>query len=325
MNFIDVPKPGGPEALVMAECAVPTPGPGEVLIKVAAAGVNRADILQRQGHYPSPPGAPKYPGLEVSGIIERLGPGASEFREGDRVCALLQGGGYAQYVCAAEGQVLPLPAGVDLVQGAALPEACFTVWSNVFMFGRLAAGETLLVHGGTSGIGVTAIQLAKIHGARVLATAGSEAKCRMCESLGATAINYRNQDFVAAVRELTRGGANVILDMIAGDYTARNIDALAEEGRLVVIATQGGISSTINMLKIMQKRATLTGSTLRPRPVAFKAEVKRQLLRQVWPAIADGRYRIIIDRTFPLAEAAAAHQRMESSEHIGKILLTVEG
>ncbi|MBS0614026.1 MAG: NAD(P)H-quinone oxidoreductase [Proteobacteria bacterium] len=324
MKFIDVPKPGDPDALVIAECPVPLPGPGEVLIKVAAAGLNRADILQRQGHYPPPPGAPKHPGLEVSGLVERLGPGASEFREGDRVCALLQGGGYAQYVCAAEGQVLPLPAGVDLVQGAALPEACFTVWSNVFMFGRLTAGETLLVHGGTSGIGVTAIQLAKARGARVLATAGSEAKCRMCESLGATAINYRTQDFAAAVRELTRGGANVILDMIAGDYTARNIDALAEEGRLVVIATQGGVSSTINMLKIMQKRAVLTGSTLRPRPVVFKAEVKRQLLRHVWPAIADGSYRIVIDRAFPLPEAAAAHRRMESSEHIGKILLTVD-
>lgn len=323
MKIVDIQGTGGPEVLALAERAVPAPGAGEVLIKVAAAGLNRADLLQRQGKYPAPAGAPAHPGLEVSGIVEHLGEGVTEFHEGDLVCALLQGGGYAEYVCAPEAQVLPLPVGVDLIQGAALPEACFTVWSNVFMFGHLSAGETLLVHGGTSGIGVTAIQLARARGARVLATAGSDEKCRVCESLGATPINYRTQDFVAAVRELTRVGVQVILDMIAGEYTARNIEALAEDGRLVVIATQGGAASTINLLKVMQKRATITGSTLRPRSTEFKAEVKRQLLQSVWPAISGGTFRIVVDRTFPMSEAPAAHRRMESGEHIGKILLTM--
>lgn len=324
MKIIDINGAGGPELLAVAERPVPSPGAGELLIKVSAAGLNRADLLQRQGKYPAPAGAPAYPGLEVSGIVERLGDGVTEFHEGDLVCALLQGGGYAEFVCAPEAQVLPLPVGVDLIQGAALPEACFTVWSNVFMFGHLAAGETLLVHGGTSGIGVTAIQLARARGARVLATAGSDEKCRICESLGATPINYRTRDFVTAVLDLTRVGVQVILDMIAGEYTARNIDALAEDGRLVVIATQGGATSTINMLKVMQKRATITGSTLRPRSTGFKAEVKRQLLQYVWPSISGGTFRIVIDRTFPLSEASAAHRRMESGEHIGKILLTME-
>ncbi len=323
MKIVDIQGTGGPEVLRLAERAVPTPGSGEVLIKVSAAGLNRADLLQRQGKYPAPAGAPAHPGLEVSGIVEQLGAGVTEFHEGDLVCALLQGGGYAEYVCAPEAQVLPLPVGVDLIEGAALPEACFTVWSNVFMFGRLGAGETLLVHGGTSGIGVTAIQLARARGARVLATAGSDEKCRFCESLGATPINYRTQDFVAAVRDLTRVGVQVILDMIAGEYTARNIDALAEDGRLVVIATQGGATSTINLLKVMQKRATITGSTLRPRSTQFKAEVKRELLQYVWPSISGGTFRIVVDRTFSMSEAQAAHRRMESGEHIGKILLTM--
>jgi len=323
MKIVDIQGTGGPEVLRLAERAVPTPGSGEVLIKVSAAGLNRADLLQRQGKYPAPAGAPAHPGLEVSGIVEQLGAGVTEFHEGDLVCALLQGGGYAEYVCAPEAQVLPLPVGVDLIEGAALPEACFTVWSNVFMFGRLGAGETLLVHGGTSGIGVTAIQLARARGARVLATAGSDEKCRFCESLGATPINYRTQDFVAAVHDLTRVGVQVILDMIAGEYTARNIDALAEDGRLVVIATQGGATSTINLLKVMQKRATITGSTLRPRSTQFKAEVKRELLQYVWPSISGGTFRIVVDRTFSMSEAQAAHRRMESGEHIGKILLTM--
>jgi len=323
MKIVDIQGTGGPEVLRLAERAVPTPGSGEVLIKVSAAGLNRADLLQRQGKYPAPAGAPAHPGLEVSGIVEQLGAGVTEFHDGDLVCALLQGGGYAEYVCAPEAQVLPLPVGVDLIEGAALPEACFTVWSNVFMFGRLGAGETLLVHGGTSGIGVTAIQLARARGARVLATAGSDEKCRFCESLGATPINYRTQDFVAAVHDLTRVGVQVILDMIAGEYTARNIDALAEDGRLVVIATQGGATSTINLLKVMQKRATITGSTLRPRSTQFKAEVKRELLQYVWPSISGGTFRIVVDRTFSMSEAQAAHRRMESGEHIGKILLTM--
>lgn len=323
MKIVDIQGTGGPEVLRLAERAIPTPGTGEVLIKVSAAGLNRADLLQRQGKYPAPAGAPAHPGLEVSGIVEQLGAGVTEFHDGDLVCALLQGGGYAEYVCAPEAQVLPLPVGVDLIEGAALPEACFTVWSNVFMFGRLGAGETLLVHGGTSGIGVTAIQLARARGARVLATAGSDEKCRFCESLGATPINYRTQDFVAAVHDLTRVGVQVILDMIAGEYTARNIDALAEDGRLVVIATQGGATSTINLLKVMQKRATITGSTLRPRSTQFKAEVKRELLQYVWPSISGGTFRIVVDRTFSMSEAQAAHRRMESGEHIGKILLTM--
>jgi NADPH:quinone reductase len=325
MKIIDVCKPGGPEALVLAERPVPQAREGEVLIKVAAAGINRADLLQRSGNYPPPAGAPTYPGLEVSGTIQELGAGVSEFKRGDRVCALLQGGGYAEYCVAPAGLVLPLPAGVDLIQGAALAESFFTVWSNVFMFGRLQRGETFLVHGGTSGIGVTAIQLANRLGAEVYATAGSEVKCRFCESLGAKrAFNYRAQDFVAEMRSATNGrGANLILDMIAGEYTARNIDALAEAGRLVIIATQGGANSTINILKIMQKRIVLTGSTLRPRPTAFKQEVKRELLEHAWPRIANGELRVIVDRTFPLQDAAAAHRHMESGAHIGKILLTV--
>ncbi|MFO1467150.1 MAG: NAD(P)H-quinone oxidoreductase [Steroidobacteraceae bacterium] len=323
MRYIDVPQPGGPEALVLREAPTPAPGAGEVLIKVAAAGVNRADVLQRRGQYPSPAGAPPFPGLEVSGTVEALGEGASGFRPGDAVCALLQGGGYAEYACAPEGQVLPLPAGVGLVEGAALAEACFTAYSNLFLFGRLQAGESLLVHGGTSGIGVTAIQLARLRGARVFATAGSAEKCRFCESLGASAIDYRREDFVSALRARSPAGVNVVLDIMAGDYTARNLDVLAEEGRLVVIATQGGPTSTINILKVMQRRLVLTGSTLRSRPTAFKAQVKRELLEHVWPRIASGEFRLIIDQQFPLAQAAAAHARMESSEHIGKILLTL--
>ncbi len=325
MKIIDVPVPGGPETLVLSERPIPQPKAEEVLIRVAAAGLNRADILQRRGNYPPPPGAPSYPGLEVSGTIEAAGEAVTEFKRGDRVCALLQGGGYAQFAVAPVGQVLPLPDNVDLIQGAALAETCFTVWSNVFMFGQLRSGETLLVHGGTSGIGVTAIQLAKSWGARVIATAGTDEKCRFCESIGASlAINYRNEEFVAATLKATQGrGVDVILDMVAGDYTARNIEALAEAGRLVVIATQGGATSTIDWLKIMRKRAVLTGSALRPRPTAFKAQVKQALLEHVWPRVRSGALRIIIDRTFALSDAAQAHRRMESSEHIGKILLTM--
>jgi NADPH:quinone reductase len=331
MKIIDVPNPGGPEAMVLAERPIPEPRKGEVLIRVAAAGVNRADVLQRSGHYPPPAGAPDHPGLEVSGIVEALGAdpdgggGIGEFKPGDRVCALLQGGGYAEYCTVPAGQVLSLPDGIDLIRGAALAESYFTVWSNVFMFGRLQPGEIFLVHGGSSGIGVTAIQLARSFGAEVYATAGSDEKCRVCESLGAKrAINYKAQDFVAEIRAATGGrGVNLILDMIAGDYTARNIDALAEAGRLVIIATQGGMSSTVNILKVMQKRITLTGSTLRPRPTTFKEAGKRELLEKVWPRIARGDLRVIVDRTFPLREAPLAHRLMESSAHIGKILLTM--
>jgi putative PIG3 family NAD(P)H quinone oxidoreductase len=327
MKIIDVPVPGGPEALVIAERPVPAPKADEVLIRVFAAGLNRADILQRRGNYPPPPGAPSHPGLEVSGTIESVGEGVTEFKPGDRVCALLQGGGYAQFAVAPAAQVLALPQNIDLLQGAALAETCFTVWSNVFMFGGLRSGETFLVHGGTSGIGVTAIQLARLSGATVIATAGSDDKCRFCESIGAgRAINYRSEDFVAASLAATQGrGVDVILDMVAGDYTARNIDALGAGGRLVIIATQAGATSTINILKIMQKRAVLTGSTLRPRPTAFKAQVKQALLEHVWPRLRSGELRVIIDRTYPMQDASRAHQRMESSDHIGKILLTMDG
>jgi NADPH:quinone reductase len=325
MKIIDVPQPGGPEALVLAQRDIPQPTDGQVLIQVVAAGVNRADVLQRRGVYPAPAGAADYPGLEVSGRIHAIGNQVTEFNVGDQVCALLQGGGYAEYCVAPVEQVLPLPAGVDLQSAASIPETFFTVWSNVFMFGRLADGETLLVHGGSSGIGSAAIQLATILGHRVFATAGSDEKCRYCIGLGAVnALNYKNGDFVAGVRAANGGrGIDVVLDMIAGEYTARNVAVLADEGRLVIIATQGGAESKIDVGRLMGKRASITGSTLRPRNVAFKASVKRQLLSQVWPLWREGRLRITIDRVFPLAEAAAAHRHMESSAHMGKILLAV--
>jgi NADPH:quinone reductase len=323
MRIIDVPVPGGPEALVIAERDVPTAGQGEVLIRVAAAGVNRADILQRLGKYPSPQGAPPFPGLEVSGTIEAVGPGVGEFAPGAAVCALLAGGGYAEYCVAPVEQVLPVPTGVSLVAGAALPEAYFTVWSNVFGYGALKPGESLLVHGGSSGIGSTAIQLAKAFGSPVYATAGSPEKCEFCRSLGASAaFDYRREDFVQAVKAATAGrGVDVILDMVAADYVERNLDALCYEGRLVVIATPRGTKTTLDVGKVMGKRLTLTGSTLRPRSVAFKGNIKQQLLEHVWPLLAKGALRPVVDREFPFAAAAAAHAYMESSAHMGKLLL----
>jgi NADPH2:quinone reductase len=323
MRIIDVPVPGGPAALVIAERDVPTAGQGEVLIKVAAAGVNRADILQRLGKYPSPQGAPPFPGLEVSGTVEAVGPGVGEFAPGAAVCALLAGGGYAEYCVAPVEQVLPLPAGVSLVAGAALPEAYFTVWSNVFGYVALKPGESLLVHGGSSGIGSTAIQLAKAFGSPVYATAGSPEKCEFCRSLGASAaFDYRREDFVPAVKAATAGrGVDVILDMVASDYVERNLDALCYEGRLVMIATPRGTKATLDVGKVMGKRLTLTGSTLRPRSVAFKGNIRKQLLERVWPLFAKGLLRPVVDREFPFAEAAAAHAYMESSAHMGKILL----
>jgi NADPH:quinone reductase len=323
MRVIEVPKPGGAEALCLGEQPVPQPGPGEVLIKVAAAGLNRADILQRQGYYPSPPGSPPWPGLEVAGSIAAVAPDVSEFKPGDAVCALLGGGGYAEYCTAPVGQVLAVPAGLGPLEAASLPEAYFTVWSNVFDLARLQAGQTLLVHGGSSGIGVAAIQLARARGAKVLATAGSADKCRLCESLGAArGINYRNEDFVALSRELTGGaGVDVVLDMVGGPYAQRNLDALAFAGRIVVIAVQGGREAGIDLLKLMHKRAQLTGTTLRSQPLAFKAAIKAALLREVWPLFESGRLRPVIDRVFPLAEAAAAHAYMESGQHQGKLVL----
>ena len=323
MKVVDVPQPGGPEALVLAERPVPEPGRGEVLIKVAAAGLNRADVLQRRGFYPSPSGAPSYPGLEVSGTIAALGAGVTEFKAGDAVCALLAGGGYAEYCRVDAGQVLPIPGSLDMIQAAALPEAMFTVWSNVFVFGRLQQGETLLVHGGSSGIGVTAIQLAAVLGHTVFATAGSSDKCRFCESLGARrAIDYKTEDFVAEIGKETAGrGVNVVLDMVGGSYVARNLQVLATEGRLVMIATQGGAKGEVDVMRIMQQRLVITGSTLRPRSAEFKRAIRDQLLEHVWPLLAAGRIRPVVDSVFALAEAGKAHARMEGGEHKGKIIL----
>ena len=287
--------------------------------------MNRADILQRRGFYPSPPGAPSYPGLEVSGAVAALGDDVTEFKVGDAVCALLQGGGYAEYCRVDAGQVLPIPGSLDMVEAAALPEAMFTVWSNVFQFGRLQQSETLLVHGGSSGIGVAAIQLAAARGHTVFATAGSDDKCRFCESLGARrAIDYKSEDFVAEIAKETAGrGVDVVLDMVGGSYVARNLQVLATEGRLVMIATQGGAKGEIDVLRIMQQRLVITGSTLRPRSAEFKRSIRDQLLQNVWPLLATGRIRPVVDSVFALAEASRAHARMESGEHKGKIILAV--
>jgi NADPH:quinone reductase len=326
MRIVGVPDPGGPEALVLSERLVPRPAADECLIKVAAAGLNRADVMQRQGKYPPPPGAPDYPGLEVSGTVVGVGSAVKGFREGDQVCALVTGGGYAEYCVVPEGQVLPIPAGVSLVDAAALPEAYFTVWSNVFQQGALQPGEKLLVHGGSSGIGTTAIQLAVAFGNEVFVTAGSQDKCKFCESLGARqAINYKEQDFVAEVMQATgKAGVNVVLDMVAGEYVQKNLDVLAARGRLVIIATQGGSRAQINVLPVMTRRLTLTGSALRPQPVAFKAKIAQELLTRVWPLFGSQRLRPVVDHVFSLADAPKAHARMESSQHIGKILLRID-
>jgi putative PIG3 family NAD(P)H quinone oxidoreductase len=309
--------------LTLATGPVPRPAAGEVLIRAAAAGVNRPDILQRTGNYPPPPGASPILGLEVSGTIAALGPGVTEWREGDPVCALVAGGGYAEYCVAPAPQCLPVPRGLSLISAAGLPETFFTVWSNVFDRGRLAAGESFLVHGGSSGIGTTAIQLAHAFGARVFATAGSPEKCAVCVELGAErAIDYRQEDFTAIIKEMTQGrGGDVILDMVGGPYVEKNLRALAIEGRLVQIAFLQGSKVTLDLAHVMMRRQTITGSTLRPRPVADKAAIANRLREEVWPLIEAGKVRPVIDRTFPLAEAAAAHRLMESSRHIGKILL----
>jgi NADPH2:quinone reductase len=325
MRVVEAPQPGGPEALQLRERELPELPPEHLLIRVAAAGLNRADLLQRRGMYPPPPGAPSWPGLEVSGTVVATSDDVGDFRAGDEVCALLQGGGYAEYCAAPAGQTLRVPRGVSLVDAAALPEALFTVWSNVFDLGRLASGESLLVHGGSSGIGVVAIQLARALGHRVMATAGSEEKCRFCASLGAEpAINYRSEDFVAVVREATGGrGVDLILDIVAGDYLQRDLEALASGGRVVVIATQGGTRATVDMRTIMSKRLVVTGALLRPQPVAFKQAIRKRLIERVWPLIEAGAVRPVIDRIFPMEEAAAAHAYMERGAHMGKILLEV--
>jgi NADPH2:quinone reductase len=322
MTAIAITAPGGPEVLVPKRHAMPVPAPSQILVRVRAAGVNRPDVLQRKGAYPPPPGAPLTPGLEIAGEVVGLGSGVKRFEAGDAVCALVPGGGYAEYAVAHEDNALPVPPGFSFVEAAAIPETFFTVWTNVFDRGGLKAGETLLIHGGSSGIGTTAIMLAKALGAQVVVTAGSDEKCRACLDLGADhAINYRAEDFVEAMR--TRQlAAEVILDMVGGDYVARNFKVAAINGRIVVIAFQQGSRLDIDLLPIMLKRLTLTGSTLRPRSVAEKAEIARALEETVWPMFAAGQCRPIIHRTFPLAEAAQAHALMESSEHIGKIVLT---
>lgn len=326
MKAIEIASPGGPEVLRPVDRPAPEAGAGEVLIRVAASGVNRPDVLQRKGLYPVPPGASELPGLEVAGRIvagDAAAMGSAGFAVGDRVCALVAGGGYAELCVAPVGQCLPVPAGLSDVEAASLPETFFTVWSNVFDRGRLQAGETLLVQGGTSGIGVTAIQVAKAAGAQVIVTAGSDDKCAACVALGADhAINYRNADFVAEVKRLTGGrGADVILDMVAGDYVARELKCLADDGRLVIIAVQGGTEAQIDAGAVLRRRLTITGSTLRPRPVAFKSAIASALRGNVWPWIEAGRIRPVIHQVFPAAEAAQAHALMESNQHIGKLVL----
>jgi putative PIG3 family NAD(P)H quinone oxidoreductase len=326
MRAVEISKPGPPEVLRAVERKDPTPGAGEVRIRVAAAGVNRPDVLQRRGAYPPPPGASDLPGLEVAGEIDVLGSGVSEWHVGDRVCALLAGGGYATLCTAPAVQCLPIPRGIDFVAAAAMPETFFTVWTNVFDRGKLRAGESALFHGGSSGIGTTAIQLAVARGSRVLATAGSDEKCRACEQLGAErAINYRTEDFVEIVKQVTQGrGVDLILDIVGGDYIARDLAALAVEGRLVVIGFMGGDTATIDFRRVLGRRLTITGSTLRPRSPAEKGEIATALRWEVWPLVEQGVVKPIVYRTFPLEEAAAAHRLMESSEHVGKIVLTTE-
>ncbi len=324
MTAIEIAEPGGPEVLRPVERPRPEPGHGEVLVRVAAAGVNRPDVLQRKGGYPPPPGAPDIPGLEIAGTVAALGAGVSEWKEGDALCALVAGGGYAEYCTAPAAQCLPVPAGFDMVKAAALPETFFTVWTNVFQRARLVGGERFLVHGGSSGIGTTAIQIAVARGSRVFATAGSAEKCAACERLGAErAINYRDEDFVAVIKELTQGeGVDVILDMVGGDYIARDIAALRPEGRLVLIAFLGGSKAELDFLPLMLKRITVTGSTLRPRSIEEKGAIAAELRAEVWPLLDAGTIAPVIDSTYPLADAAEAHRRMDSGAHIGKIVLT---
>jgi putative PIG3 family NAD(P)H quinone oxidoreductase len=322
---IEIKEPGGPEVLVPVERPKPVPAAGELLIKVAAAGINRPDVFQRRGRYPPPPGASDIPGLEIAGTVEAIGAGVADWPVGSAVCALVAGGGYAEYCTAPAPQCLPVPRGLDFVVAAAIPETFFTVWTNVFERGRLASGESLLVHGGSSGIGTTAIQLARARGARAFATAGSAEKCAACERLGAEqCVNYRDGDFVAAIKSATGGrGVDVILDMVGADYFARNLDVLAVDGRLVEIATLTGVKGEINIQTIMQRRLTITGSTLRARAVAEKGAVAAAVRREVWPLLESGAVKPIVFKTFPLRQAADAHRLMESSAHIGKIVLTV--
>jgi NADPH:quinone reductase len=325
MRAIEITQPGAPEVLQLCDRPMPVAKPGEVIIKVHAAGINRPDVFQRTGNYPVPPGASDLPGLEVAGEIVDGDLGNSGFSKGDMVCALVQGGGYAEYCAAPVEQCLPVPRGLSAVEAASLPETFFTVWSNVFDRGSLSDGETLLVQGGTSGIGVTAIQLATAMGHRVFATAGSDDKCRACESLGAErGINYRSEDFVEIVKAATGGkGVDVVLDMVAGDYLPREVSCLADDGRIVIIALLGGAKANVSLGDVLRRRLTITGSTLRPRPVSFKAAIAAKLRQNVWPLLESGKIKPVIYKTFPLAEAAQAHTLMESSTHVGKIVLEV--
>lgn len=327
MRAVEISSFGAPDVLRLGQRPVPQPGVGESLIRVAASGINRPDVLQRAGHYAPPPGASDLPGLEVSGVIEAgdtQAMASAGLKVGDRVCALVAGGGYAQWCVAPVGQCLPVPAGLNDIEAASLPETFFTVWSNVFDRGRLQAGEFLLVQGGSSGIGVTAIQLARAWGATVIVTAGSDEKCAACIELGAShAINYKTQDFVAEVQRITNGrGVDVVLDMVAGDYVAREVECLAEDGRLVIIAVQGGVKSSFNAGLVLRRRLTITGSTLRPRSVEFKTAIAQSLRSRVWPLIEQGKVRPVIYQTFDAGDAAAAHALMESNQHTGKIVLT---
>ncbi|MFN4030505.1 MAG: NAD(P)H-quinone oxidoreductase [Acidovorax temperans] len=327
MRAVEISSFGAPDVLRLGQRPVPQPGVGELLIRVAASGINRPDVLQRAGHYAPPPGASDLPGLEVAGVIEAgdtQAMASAGLKVGDRVCALVAGGGYAQWCVAPVGQCLPVPAGLNDIEAASLPETFFTVWSNVFDRGRLQAGEFLLVQGGSSGIGVTAIQLARAWGATVIVTAGSDEKCAACIELGAShAINYKTQDFVAEVQRITNGrGVDVVLDMVAGDYVAREVECLAEDGRLVIIAVQGGVKSSFNAGLVLRRRLTITGSTLRPRSVEFKTAIAQSLRSQVWPLIEQGKVRPVIYQTFDAGNAAAAHALMESNQHTGKIVLT---
>lgn len=325
MQCIEISQPGGPEVLVLAEREAPAAAAGELLIEVVAAGVNRPDVMQRRGLYPAPPGASDLPGLEVAGTVAAVGAGVAGWQIGDRVCALTNGGGYAEYVTAPAGQCLPVPENLDLIAAAGLPETCFTVWTNVFDRGRLQPGESLLVHGGSSGIGTTAIQMARALGATVYATAGSEKKCRACEELGASrAVNYRDEDYREVLDALTEGaGVDVILDMVGADYINRNIQLAAIDGRIVNIAFQGGFEATVNFVPVLLKRLTLTASTLRPQSAEAKAAIAASLRERVWPLLQQGTFKPVIAAIFPLAEASAAHELMESSRHIGKIILQV--
>ncbi|HEX7857954.1 MAG TPA: NAD(P)H-quinone oxidoreductase [Sphingobium sp.] len=324
MTAIGIREPGGPEVLKPVRLPVPVPGSGEVLIRVRAAGVNRPDVMQRQGKYPPPPGAPETPGLEVAGEVVATGPDILERLVGRRVCALIWGGGYAEYAIANAAHCLPLPDDLSFTEAAAIPETLFTVWSNLFERAYVAEGDTVLVHGGTSGIGTMAISLCRLFDIRIFVTCGSEEKCAAARDLGAFAINYREEDFVEVIKAETGGkGVTAVLDMVGGDYVPRNLKCLAEDGRHVSIAVLGGPKATVFLPEIMQRRLTLTGSTLRPRSAAFKALLTTEIRESVWPMVEDGSLRAVMDRSFPLADAAAAHARMDAGEHVGKIVLEV--